>query len=652
MKKSIVVGVVAVFLSGMAAQANVNWEFNTLGDLEGWDITPFASNSLPDGIEVTNAVSGSEIVLTAPTMLAGDPGVLNLSTNSAAGEYWNTLEIRARQLDGVGGSPVPWDSGAGTVVVLNSAVISYTVGGSGWDTTTEANEWIVTTLSLPTVGTNDITYLRVDPVPGAGESFEIDYIRLTTSATPPPVPVLGFEFNTLGDTEGWVSDQIAELWVANAVSGSDVVLTASDITGDDSKVIMADPILLPPGKYWKYVELRVRLLDGNGGSPIAWEPVGTLFYPNHVITSKTIGGDGWETTSGADEWIVTRYDMEYLEANPITYLRFDFTSNGTRNFEVDYIRFATRDTPALPPAPEKLIKGWEFNTIGDTEDFTDNGHISGLKVDNAINGAEIVLTSADITDGDPQLLYNAGAAGALAISPSGPWVGIEIRIRHLDGNPGDPGVASLPWAAGHLVYINPGLPGSKILGDGDILSVTNEADNWLTAVYDISSLGSLDFITLRLDPLSGTDNNFEVDYIRIYSEGSNYDAWSQVVYELAGNDALMEADPDLDTYNNLYEYAFGGDPTNPAEYGFVESGTVNDGGIDYFEYVHARRTGFNTGLAYDLQLKDDLVTGSWISIGDTAVVGAEQVSDDYEAVTNRIEAVDSKKFLNLEVTGE
>jgi hypothetical protein len=646
---------VMVFLSGMAVQAGVNWEFNLPGDTEGWsgDSGSDLHNSLTNGVVVTNAVSGSEVVLTTPDVTGIDPQLVNTETNSAAGEYWSSIEIKVRQLDGNGGSPVVWSS-LGCALVINDAIQSIGIGGSSWDTVAASNEWIVTTLDLPFVGTNDITSLRVDPVGNAAnKNFEVDYIRLTTSPTPPPLPVHGWEFNSPGDTEEWVggSDPNNSLSngvvVTNAVSGSEVVLTAPDVTGIDPQLILGgvDPSY---GNYWTTIEIRARQLDGNGGSPIPWVSGGCAFVVNGALKSNAVGGSDWNTVTEAGEWIVTAFDMSYLGITDITNLRIDpMGSDFSQNFEVDYIRLDTRSTPPLPPAPSQLVKDWEFNTGGDTEDFTAL-NVSGLTVSNAINGSESVLTSTDVTGNDPQLLYNAGKSGALTLTPEGPWETMEIRIRQLDKNPGDAGVASQAWSnIGTLVFVNPGSPNSANLGAINV--TTSEADNWIISTIDISYLGANDFINLRLDPVGNDDpKNFEIDYIRLYSEGGVYDAWV-FSFGLVDPDALPAEDPDSDTYDNLFEFSFGGNPTNPAVHGIEPLITiVEDGGTNWFEYVYARRSDFNSGLEYSLELNDDLVT-AWTNIGDAAVVGVGEYSDDYDAVTNRIATDASETFLRVNV---
>ncbi len=655
MKKTVACLAMAVSLSCAVAQAaGMNWEFNTLGDTEGWVEGADGFDSLTNGIEVASGVGGVGAVLTAPDVTGIDPQLVNTATNSAGGEYWNTIEIRMRQLDGNGGTPVAWSS-VGCALVVNGIAKSTTIGGSGWDTTVESNGWIVTTFTLPYLGTDDITYLRVDPVGNAPDkNFEVDYIRLTTAPAPPALPVHDWEFDAIGDTEGWVgaSDPHNSLTdgivVAAASSGSETVLTTPDVTGIDPQLVKSG-IDAVHGRYWTSIEIRARQLDGNGGNPVAWSGIGCAFVVNGVLKSSAIGGSDWITTTQADGWIVTSFDLSYLGFNNIDNLRIDPVANDdTKNFEVDYIRLGTRSTP-LQPAPIKMLGAWEFNTVGDTGNIVATAHVDALTVAPAINGSESVLTCADVTGVDPRLSYNQGSDAALALSPDGPWKTMEIRLRQLDGNPGDAGVASQPFnISGTLVFINPGLASGKNLGG--IVATTNEADNWIVAKVDISYLGMNDLVRFWLDPVGNDDSkNFEVDYVRLYAEGGRYDAWTSS-FGLADPDALPEEDPDSDGFDNLYEYAFNGNPTNSADQGVAPvASAVEDGGSSWLEYVHLRRSEFNNGLDYALELKDDLVVGSWTNIGTSAVVGTGEYSDDYSIVTNRIATDAAKKFLQLDV---
>ena len=636
MKRLMIAGVITLLLSGVSVQAEstISWGFDTVGDAEGWYPVPDSLNSLTNGIEVVDGFDS--VVLTSPDVTGNDAGIYIITNLTlAAGEFWDTIEIRSRTLDGNAGSPVPYNN-YGTVMVLNGAVIG-PIGdpSSGWTNTVEPGEWLVTSYNVSgLVGTNDITDLRLDvPFGTEAGNFEYDYIKIHTTTTEPPrVQGLFFDFDTLGDTENWTGHLKEGLTVAKAVSGGDVVLTCADIIGDDSSINW-EGAFSAGTQYWEDVEIRVRLLDGNSGNPIPWIGGDLMHNYSSVTGWKTIpsvGGAGWDSkVEDEGEWITASYDLSTYGQGSIYIIRFDFTWNDTENFEVDYIHFNLRETPAIPNT-SVLVHEWEFNTFGDVEGFTDNGDIVNLTVDHAISGSEVVLTSENIVgEGDSQLFWNG------SITPLGVWETMELRMRQLSDNPGALGVIALdPCDTNQLVVIA-NATGLHYYGMlvSKVLSSTQESNGWTTVVLDLSDIGTDPLSSIRLDTVGDTNRNFEVDYIRVNSGGTPYLTWTSS-YGLSGSNALEVSDPDGDAYTNLYEYAFGGNPTNSLDFGYISSELVEDGGTNYLEYVYARRHGFNQGVNYSIQLTDDL-TGSWTNSGETVEVGSFEYNNAYEIVTNR-----------------
>lgn len=133
---------------------------------------------------------------------------------------------------------------------------------------------------------------------------------------------------------------------------------------------------------------------------------------------------------------------------------------------------------------------------------------------------------------------------------------------------------------------------------------------------------------------------------------ADYSAWAGG-YGLSGTNALLEADVENggvgDGYNNLVEYALGMNPTN-SDAGSRESvGTTVDGGTNYFEYVHSRRSDFAVqGLSYLLIDSTNLVDAvSFTNTQDQIHVGP--AVDGYEPVTNRYRTGDPVKFIKLRI---
>ncbi|QHI70326.1 hypothetical protein [Tichowtungia aerotolerans] len=102
-------------------------------------------------------------------------------------------------------------------------------------------------------------------------------------------------------------------------------------------------------------------------------------------------------------------------------------------------------------------------------------------------------------------------------------------------------------------------------------------------------------------------------------------------------------DADADGWNNLTEYALGGNPTN----GFI------DGNIPVFEsvdgamlYVYAQRTD-DTNLTYYLETDSDLVVApGWTNAGYT-VVATNVTGGTFDFVTNSVPIIDPVKFIRL-----
>ena len=114
---------------------------------------------------------------------------------------------------------------------------------------------------------------------------------------------------------------------------------------------------------------------------------------------------------------------------------------------------------------------------------------------------------------------------------------------------------------------------------------------------------------------------------------------------------FLKANPDLDIGNNLYEYALGGNPTNPADIGYVPmSGTIAVGSTNWFEYVHARRKGSAGELSYVLETSSNLLSNDWSNGSYITLPSTGNLDADFEAVTNRIDTTGkTNEFIRLKV---
>ncbi|MDF7826658.1 putative glycoside hydrolase [Pontiellaceae bacterium B12227] len=133
------------------------------------------------------------------------------------------------------------------------------------------------------------------------------------------------------------------------------------------------------------------------------------------------------------------------------------------------------------------------------------------------------------------------------------------------------------------------------------------------------------------------------------ADGLN-DLWE---YRNFGNvtNAAATDNPDLDIYNNLQEYAFGGDPMNGSDAGYVPTiGSFRDGETDFFEYVYARRTTPGNSLTYWLETSSNLLSNDWKNGGYTELPNTGIIDSDFEAVTNWIDITGkTNEYIRLKI---
>jgi len=109
--------------------------------------------------------------------------------------------------------------------------------------------------------------------------------------------------------------------------------------------------------------------------------------------------------------------------------------------------------------------------------------------------------------------------------------------------------------------------------------------------------------------------------------------------------------PDGDSLDNFGEWAFGGDPANSADIGFIPEGLLAEvDGVNYLVYIYAKRTDADElGLSYELVLKDDLTTGSWTNDGSYIEIPGEVITTGFAAVTNAVPTTQDIRFVTVQV---
>jgi len=138
-----------------------------------------------------------------------------------------------------------------------------------------------------------------------------------------------------------------------------------------------------------------------------------------------------------------------------------------------------------------------------------------------------------------------------------------------------------------------------------------------------------------------------------FGEATPTSLWNDWLAEFSlGSATGLQDHADSDMLDNLTEYVWGGDPSDGNDMGIVPvQSQINDGGIDYIEYVYYERADAAArGLASILEVGTDLVYGGWVdgSLYETGR-GTSGVAG-YNAVTNRIPTdTEAKQFIRLQI---
>jgi len=162
------------------------------------------------------------------------------------------------------------------------------------------------------------------------------------------VVIESWQFNTPGDTEGWVVNLGADFDVRAAVTGSETVLSA-EATTNDPQLRYTEEISTPVGfQNWETMTIRWRQLDGNpttiGTAPQAYANNGTrIEWPGSSFKQPlptTTGGDWTFTFEPSGEWVEFTWDISDSTNSPIAASSWRFDPVGDTagvGYEVDYI---------------------------------------------------------------------------------------------------------------------------------------------------------------------------------------------------------------------------------------------------------------------------------------------------------------------------
>ncbi len=306
------------------------------------------------------------------------------------------------------------------------------------------------------------------------------------------------------------------------------------------------------------------------------------------------------------------------------------------------------------------------NLLGGTQNLQ-------LMLDNAISSTDTgvvymsFLQQIDSADswGMAAGLYNTvGAAGSNPGTAVAAWrsTSSNFGIYGTDGIDVRTGPDSTP-ASNLLMFVVAKLD----LDTGTMtawVNPTNLANVVVSATWTMSdATASGSFIDMNLFSFSRKTGSAIIDEIRIgnslaavvpYSQKLyGYDAWTDS-YGLSGSpDADPGTDYDGDLLSNLDEYGLGGDPTNAADTGYAPTTSIEEsGGTNWLVYVYPKRhDAVGAGLAYHIELTDDLVTGSWVATGyEELGTGLDGFAPGFDAVTNRVSTeTKAKQFIQLQI---
>ncbi len=192
----------------------------------------------------------------------------------------------------------------------------------------------------------------------------------------------------------------------------------------------------------------------------------------------------------------------------------------------------------------------------------------------------------------------------------------------------------------------------SLLSGPAAVSFSNPDSNGIDTTATLSAPGAY---TLRLTADDGDITTF-ADLSVTAIDGRDYQGWSEVYTTLSEAERALDANPDLDTLNNLEEYAYGGNPAQAETSGegiLPTYSVVQDGGSDYFEFQFRRRRDFaDRGLSYIPEFSPTMEDGSWTTEG-ISITSTTEVDVLFELVTIRIDdaitAVNNKGFVRMRI---
>jgi hypothetical protein len=302
-------------------------------------------------------------------------------------------------------------------------------------------------------------------------------------------------------------------------------------------------------------------------------------------------------------------------------------------------------------------KLWKFhNDAGDgIAKFTGSGIWSGGGTVQISTGAEMLL-ARDTTDSSGFMPDSVQIGGGILTLGNDEQIGDAANVYYTVTDGGLFDLDGYTESVGQLVFDRETIYGVLDLGDGGALHIENQSSTakWGTSLIvtgwtsgsdhiyvDGGSFSSSQLAAITFD---GYAAGAKVEGGELLPAGASlgFSGWIDD-YNLTAGDDAADADPDGDGVANLYEYGFGGNPTNAAVTGtlpvFEFSGST-------VEIVHVERTDLAGVISYSVQQTPELVSPAWTAVG-ISLVGESTAVDGFKTVTNQVSADAAAKFLKV-----
>ena len=163
----------------------------------------------------------------------------------------------------------------------------------------------------------------------------------------------------------------------------------------------------------------------------------------------------------------------------------------------------------------------------------------------------------------------------------------------------------------------------------------------LVVAADSGKFGTTDFVDIDDVKVSGPDP--------VNTPTSLYDDWTTSFPSLS--DTNMEVDADGDGVANLTEYAFGGDPSDPASKGTQPSRLITEnGGTNYLQYIYVERTdAADRGITSVFEMASLLVPDTWTNAVGYETGRGPAAEAGFNAVTNQVPMTGDTGFIRLNI---